>query len=44
VRMYLAIDPVDPIADPGCDGEVQIFDVIKCINCYLETEDCNCGG
>ena len=44
VRMYLGQDPVDPICDPGCDNEVQIFDVIKAINCYLETVDCPCGG
>ncbi|MFC1591960.1 cohesin domain-containing protein [Thermodesulfobacteriota bacterium] len=42
VRMYLGLDPVAPICDPGADGEVQIHDIVKIINCFLETEECDC--
>jgi len=37
VGMFLGLQAVDPICDPAADGQVQINDVIKVVNCYLET-------
>ncbi len=36
VRMYLGLDPVNSLSDIDNDGVVQIWDVIKITNCYLE--------
>jgi hypothetical protein len=41
-RMFLGLDPVNPLADSDNDGVVQIWDVLKVINCYLENEYCSC--
>jgi hypothetical protein len=40
--MFLRLDPVDPWADADNDGVVQIWDVTKVINCYLENAYCAC--
>jgi hypothetical protein len=40
--MFLGLDPVNPLADSDNDGVVQIWDVMKVINCYLENEYCSC--
>ena len=42
VAMFLNLQAVDPICDPAGDGEVQISDVVKIVNCYLETPACAC--
>ena len=42
VRMFLGLDPVDPLGDPTADNKVSIDDVIKAINCFLETKECAC--
>ena len=42
VRMFLGIDPVNPLGDPTADNKVSIDDVIKAINCFLETKECAC--
>ena len=44
VSMFLGIQKVDQICDPGGDGKVQINDVIKIVNCYLETPECACDS
>jgi len=41
-RMFLGLDPVNPLADSDNDGVVQIWDVTKVINCYLENAYCLC--
>ena len=40
--MFLGLQAVDPICDPGGDGDVKIDDVVKIVNCYLETPSCAC--
>ena len=42
VRMFLGLDPVNPLGDPTADNKVSIDDVIKAINCFLETKECAC--
>jgi hypothetical protein len=42
VRMYLGLGPVNALADIDNDGVVQIWDVMKVDNCYLENEYCPC--
>jgi hypothetical protein len=42
VRMYLGLDPVNSLADLDNDGVVQIWDVTKVTNCYLENVSCLC--
>ena len=44
VRMYLGLDPVNSLADIDKDGGVQIWDVMKVTNCYLENVYCLCLG
>ena len=40
--MFLGLDPVNPLGDPTNDNKVTIDDVIKAINCFLETKECAC--
>jgi len=42
VRMFLGLDPVDVLGDPTGDNKVSIDDLIKAINCFLETKECAC--
>ena len=42
VRMYLGLDPVNSLSDLDNDGVVQIWDVMKVTNCYLENVYCLC--
>jgi hypothetical protein len=42
VAMFLGLQAVDPICDVAGDGKVQISDVVKIVNCYLETPACAC--
>lgn len=44
VRMYLGLDPVNSLSDIDNDGVVQIWDVMKVTNCYLENVYCLCLG
>jgi hypothetical protein len=42
VRIYMGLDPVNSLADIDNDGVVQIWDVTKVTNCYLENVYCLC--
>jgi hypothetical protein len=41
-RMYSGLDPVNSLVDLDNDGVVQIWDLMKVINCYRETQYCLC--
>ena len=42
IAMFLSLQTVNPICDVNGDGIVQISDVVKVINCALETPTCAC--
>jgi hypothetical protein len=41
-RMFLGVDPVNPLADTDNDGVIQIWDLMAASNCYMGNIDCLC--
>jgi len=43
-KMYLSENPVDFTGHSNCNEKVTVNDVVKSINCHLETNACPCGS